>query len=221
MSQFINYHYILSSHFIPASPPNKCLVISHLKIIKLFVLEGERKHTWEILSIQNLTLPWGQYNNEESSLIETLAATDEVLFWPLRLTLHCIVSSINWIFEQLSDWLTEWLRAIFHQQIFSLTEREREQFLGPSRLPNYCQFSCFRKTWRLQGGRGGSTQSEQLWSFRSTRLGLVFSAEENWHLLVNLSRKHLKIIRNWPTCKYERFCRERENYKISEDWCLV
>ena len=37
----------------------------------------------------------GQHNNEESSLIETLAATDEVLFWPLRLTLHCIVSSIN------------------------------------------------------------------------------------------------------------------------------
>ena len=45
-------------------------------------------------------------------------------------------------------------------------------------------------------GRGGSIQSPQLWSFRSTRLGLVFSAEENSHLLVNLSsdiKNHQKL----------------------------
>ena len=141
MSQFINYHYILSSHFISVFPRNKCLVISHLKIIKLFVLEGEGKHTWEILSIQNLTLTGGNIIMKKvlSFKLSLLQAT--FLASEIDMALFQLIEYLS------ADWATDWLWSIFHHQIFSL--RVPESIRIGKLLPIFL-FSFKLEQWRLQ-----------------------------------------------------------------------
>ena len=154
----------------------------------------------------------GQHNNEESSLIQTLAATS---YFSCLWNWHGIVS-INRIFER---WLSFWLTVVYLSppNISPESSRVHQDWQITA------NFLVFVKHGGCGAGRLNTISTVVELQINKTGAGVFsLSAEENWHLLVNLSKNIKKSSGTGRVVKLKDSAEKEETfYKISQDWCLV